>query len=224
MEQHINIRYSLQNFPRHHKKYIDYFLTDYVVEKARVSSEWWNFWEKVWSGEALVHTPSNERNRRHIQSDHYSKYAFQKASRKILNLFPDIYGRYMILFLKKMWLSLLSWETAFFFLKESFHQEKQTMAYDWTGSKFSTKLQLNEKTLYWRSWFVYCTKNKSLGMICIYRTSLYVKTSTLVFSSMAALGLYTSSTTLQHHSQTHSHHHSFILSHAPSLHWKTTMV
>lgn len=114
MEQHINIRYSLQNFPRHHEKYIDYFLIDYVVEKARVPSEWWNFWEKVWSGEALVYTPSNDWNRRHIQSDHYSKYAFQKASRKILNLFPDIYGRYMILFLKKVWLSLLWWETAFF--------------------------------------------------------------------------------------------------------------
>lgn len=135
MEQHINIRYSLQNFPRHHKKYIDYFLTDYVVEKARVSSEWWNFWEKVWSGEALVHTPSNERNRRHIQSDHYSKYAFQKASRKILNLFPDIYGRYMILFLKKMWLSLLSWETAFFFSKNLFI--KKNRQWHMTGQEAS---------------------------------------------------------------------------------------
>jgi len=39
MEQHINTRYSLQNFPRHHEQYIGYFLTDYVVEKARVPSE-----------------------------------------------------------------------------------------------------------------------------------------------------------------------------------------
>lgn len=88
MEQHINTRYSLQNFPRHHEKYIGYFLTDYVVEKARVPSEWRNFWEKILSGEALIYTPSNDWNRRHLQSDHYSKYAFQKASRKILILSP----------------------------------------------------------------------------------------------------------------------------------------
>jgi len=88
MEKHIKTRYSLQNFPRHHEQYIDYFLTDYVVEKARVPSVWWNFGEKVRSGDALVYTPSNDWNRRHIQSDHYSKYAFQKASRKILILSP----------------------------------------------------------------------------------------------------------------------------------------
>lgn len=114
--------------------------------------------------------------------------------------------------------ALMGNNTFFFSLKESFLQEKQTMAYDWTGSKFSTKLQLNEKTLYWRSWFVYCTKNKSLGMICIYRTSLFC------FQFYGRISPYISSTTLQHHSQKHSQHHSFIASHAPSLQWKTKMI
>jgi hypothetical protein len=104
-------------------------------------------------GEAIIYTPSNDWNWRHIQSDHYSKYACQKASRKILILFfpryiwqiHDITSEKDVTFFAFMGNSIFS--------KYLFHQEKQTLAYDWTGSKFLTNYSWMKKHYTWRSWF-----------------------------------------------------------------------
>lgn len=91
---------------------------------------------------------------------------FKRLRGKFLFSLPDTYGRYMTLFLEKMWLSLLWWETAF--LSQSISSSRKTDTGIWLDRKqVSKNYSWMKKTLYWRSWFVYCTKNKSLGMICI---------------------------------------------------------